>query len=269
MGGEVQEKRTPTTADERRHYQVFGSSRNGTHLWRYLDFEKFVWLLETSSLYHVRLDCLGDPYEGSVTTPYARKRDSGEIYGYTLPEIEPINNVRLTLTSFVTCWHANDAESAAMWRLYAHERRGVAIVSDVRGLEKSVDTSPFAWGILGPVEYFDYDQDDMSDDFGLTGRPGFSKRKAFEYEREVRGLVHVQQFPKNPNDIFTEAHLSYLRQETQRGVAAGVNLPGLIHEIVVAPDCEPWFLDLVRRLATKYALGQRVRPSKLNGVPVY
>lgn len=82
-------------------------------------------------------------------------------------------------------------------------------------------------------------------------------------------MVHVDQIPKNPGDIVTESHLSYLREETLRGVAAGVNLPGLIHDIVVAPDCEPWFLDLVRRLATKYALGQRVRPSKLNGLPVY
>jgi hypothetical protein len=52
-----------------------------SRLWRYLTFEKFCWLLEKAQLYHARLDKLGDPFEGTVTTAYARKRDTG-----TLPE---------------------------------------------------------------------------------------------------------------------------------------------------------------------------------------
>ena len=35
-------------------------------LWRYMDFTKFVSLLETRTLFLARADKLGDPFEGSV-----------------------------------------------------------------------------------------------------------------------------------------------------------------------------------------------------------
>jgi hypothetical protein len=36
-------------------------------LWRYMDFTKFVSLLETSALFFCRPDQLGDPFEGSIS----------------------------------------------------------------------------------------------------------------------------------------------------------------------------------------------------------
>ncbi len=37
-------------------------------VWRYMDLPKFIWLLKHSQLYMSRLDRLGDPYEGSLTS---------------------------------------------------------------------------------------------------------------------------------------------------------------------------------------------------------
>src|SRR5687767_3574434 len=89
-----------TSQSERFRYFLFTSEGNpitrGTEISRYLTFEKFVWLLEKSALYHARLDTLGDPFEGAVTTPYADKRNSGELIGYMpAPQYEGINNIRL------------------------------------------------------------------------------------------------------------------------------------------------------------------------------
>ena len=36
-------------------------------LWRYLDFTKFVALLDASALFFVRADKLGDPFEGTLS----------------------------------------------------------------------------------------------------------------------------------------------------------------------------------------------------------
>jgi hypothetical protein len=36
-------------------------------VWRYLNFTKFLSLIDKEALYFSRLDCLGDPFEGSVT----------------------------------------------------------------------------------------------------------------------------------------------------------------------------------------------------------
>jgi hypothetical protein len=37
-----------------------------TRLWRYMDFAKFVSLLETRSIHFARADVLGDSFEGAV-----------------------------------------------------------------------------------------------------------------------------------------------------------------------------------------------------------
>lgn len=258
----------------RNQYQPFSSSRypvaGDTKLWRYLDFEKFAWFIEKSSVFHARMDCLGDPYEGSVTTQYAMKRASGEIHGYMdLADIEPINNRRLRLVSFASCWHANDGESPAMWKLYAHERRGVAVVTTLERLLSSVDTSRFKRPMLGPVEYFDFTKDDMSLPMGLCGRPGFSKREAFSHEREVRGIVSVDDYPDDPERIFTESYLNELASRLPRGVQVPVDLGRLVLEIVVAPLSKDWFLDVVMSFVDRKGLGELVRKSALLGDPVY
>jgi hypothetical protein len=36
-------------------------------IWRYMDFTKFVSMLENSALYFCRSDLLGDPFEGSFS----------------------------------------------------------------------------------------------------------------------------------------------------------------------------------------------------------
>src|SRR5438445_13824121 len=94
----------------RKRYQTFSSIvnpiTNESKLWRYLTFGKFVWLMEYSSLYHARLDQMEDRFEGSVTRLYAQRRGAGEPVGYlAIPELEPINNQRLRICSFVNCWY--------------------------------------------------------------------------------------------------------------------------------------------------------------------
>lgn len=43
-------------------------------LWRYMDFVKFISLLETNTLFFARADKLGDPFEGSFPKKNATVR---------------------------------------------------------------------------------------------------------------------------------------------------------------------------------------------------
>jgi len=259
----------------KQQYQAFNSRRYRvevqTVLWRYFDFEKFCWLIEKASLFHARLDFLGDPYEGSVTIPYAQQRASGKIRGYMrIPAEESKNNRRLMLCSFVTCWHASTHESPAMWKLYAHEQRGVAVVSTFGRLNAAVDTSKYIHPMLGPIEYFDFDNDDMSLPAGLVGRPGFSKRRAFEHEREIRGMVRIEDPSMRwPVDILSEQHIEDLAAQLPAGVQVPVDLCELVSEIVVAPASAPWFNELVQVIAERRGLAHVVRSSRLLEPPVY
>src|SRR5918911_241587 len=82
-------------------------------LWRYMDFAKFVSLLDTQSLFFSRSDLLGDSFE--FTYP---RGNYNSLNGTPLSEN---NRFFLWATSiyakqtFVSCWHMNDFESIGMW----------------------------------------------------------------------------------------------------------------------------------------------------------
>jgi len=88
----------------------------------------------------------------------------------------------------------------------------VAIQTTFQRLEESVTLPPETdYGLLGPVEYFDFDNHSMVGRTGCTAKPGFAKQKSFEYEKEVRAMVHIPP-PLEKSQIksgikFTERHL--------------------------------------------------------------
>lgn len=109
-------------------------------LWRYMSFTKFVSLLTKKSLFFARADKLGDPFEGSLSQVNIDLRP--EIYKNNLPEEyqKLLANFIKDLRRFVlvNCWHENEYESDAMWKLYSGDRDGVAIRTDFQSLADSL-----------------------------------------------------------------------------------------------------------------------------------
>ncbi len=240
-------------------------------LWRYLSFQRLVWLLDQSKLYHARLDQMEDRFEGSVTTPYANKRASGEIPGY-MPfanKFEATNNRRRLLTNYVTCWHLSPRESAAMWKVYSSESVGVAVVSSAERMRDATDLRPYRSGLLGPIDYFDFESDDMTLPFGKAGRPGYSKRLYFEYEREVRGMITLDDYPEPPEKIFSEDHIVSLAEKLDTGIEVQVDLNVLISAIYVGPLASEGFLRDVRTVSEQHGLGHLIHRSTMQGEPVF
>jgi len=263
------ESRTP-------QYQLFSSTEHPisreSRLWRYLTFEKFVWLLEKSKLYHSRLDLLGDPFEGSVTRAYVRKRDAGQLPKHlqtAFPEYEATEHKRWMYSRFVTSWYASPHESAAMRKLYSRERAGVAIVSTPLRMQEGVDLTPYHTAILGPVEYLDFEKEDGTLPFGKKARPGFLKRKSFEHEKEVRGMIYFEEYPQDPNLIRSPEYVQSLRESRPPGIDVRVELKRLIQEIYISPLSAAYFRDVVSILTDRHGLADLIHPSALLGDPVY
>jgi len=57
----------------------------------------------------------------------------------------------------VNCWHANDCESEAMWRLYADNGKAVAIETSVDALKESIKSGMSGHIVhIYPVKYLDF-----------------------------------------------------------------------------------------------------------------
>lgn len=167
-------------------------------LWRYMDFTKFVSLLESQTLFFCRTDLLGDPWEGSLTKAEAEKRLAWETSTKRrVLHSTSHSKIRSEVTnSIASCWHMNEYESMAMWRLYLTGSEGVAVQSTYQRL---IDSFPQFDGEskgrnedntekellihVGVVHYVDYE---ATNPIGF--RRELRKRKSFEHEREIRAV---------------------------------------------------------------------------------
>lgn len=220
----------------------FNSPPSDAVLWRYMDFTKFVSLMEKQSLFFARADKLGDPFEGSFSRANETLRPI--LYKDKIPE-----NVLQTFAEFtkelprftlVNCWHENFYESEAMWKLYARERDGIAIKTNFDSLKKSFTCSEEIR--IGRVSYADYKSDFIPE--SSTFFPYLHKRKSFEHEKEVRALDQI--IPTNDRGIDTSQDICGI------GKYYKVDPSLLIQEVIVAPFAPDWFLELVKSVTIRY-----------------
>ena len=224
-------------------------------LWRYMDFTKFVSLLDRRALYFSRADKLGDPFEGSLshinrlTRPHWLTQIGvpEEIRDQILEEAPSILGMAPRL-GVVNCWHENNYESEAMWKLYAGRQDGIAIKTTFEKLAGSLECEDEIY--IGKVNYVDYGITLIPE--GNFLRTLLTKRKSFEHEREIRAIA--MNFPSPDQNI---------------GRYFQVNLSTLIGEILVAPQTPEWFSELVNSIVTRYELQVPVRTSTLAAAPTW
>ncbi len=223
-------------------HPVFNPPPDDAILWRYMDFTKFVSLLEKQALFFARADKLGDPFEGSVSK--ANEMLAPIIYKdkITKDALQALADWTKEFRRFtlISCWHENPHESEAMWRLYAREKDGIAIKTDFNSFKNSFTCSEDIY--IGSVNYVDYNSHFIPENNAFF--PYLYKRKSFEHEREVRAIEFT--IPANAKGIDTS------RDICKTGKYYKVNLSLLIKEVIVAPFAPDWFLELVKSVTTRY-----------------
>jgi len=229
-------------------------------IWRYIDFTKFVSLLEKRALYFVRADRLPDPFEGSYSKANVKLRPI--TYKRMPEELQkqiPIFTKELRRYVTVNAWHMNEVESAAMWKLYPKSDEGVAIQSTFGRLKASFDVYVEDTVYIGKVKYIDFEKDWLPE--GNILYPFMHKRKSFEHERELRAIIVRLATKDGQLDLTTNVF--------DEGIYVNVNLDTLIERLHVSPTAPIWFSDLVRSVARKYDLKKETAQSSLADGPVY
>jgi len=246
-------------------------------LWRYVDFPKFVSLLEHRALFFCRADLLGDPMEGSYTK---RLLDVKDRYltnippGRTLEEQERDLSVweaddrAVRTCTFVNCWHVGSHESMAMWSGYGGGQYGVAIQSTVGTLDAVL---PLTFSAvqesvpveLGRVRYLDYDSRNTTlfaegKEFGHPIINFFHKSLAYSHEQEFRSaFFNIEALRVRP------------AIDPPPGYWVPVAIESLIQCVRVSPVAPPWFHELVALTLKRYAVDVHLQRSAVPREPIF
>jgi len=222
-------------------------------VWRYLDLAKYASLIQNRKIYCSRGDKFNDIFEGS----YPDKNKTlfeGEFNGQDWKKF-----------IVISCWHKNQYESDAMWRLYGLAEQGVAIVTSKELLNGVADDHG---SYVQDVEYIDFRDDEA--DIKIPTDVFHYKRKAFEFESEIRMIKakypHTGFAGNMPNNsIPIQEH-----EFPSEGKLIEVDLNKFISKIIISPYSQPWFYDVVKNMTESSELDViKLSHSELLGDPIY
>ena len=239
-------------------------------LWRYMDLAKFISIICTKVLYFSAASSFDDPFEGAkgiaerketwddfyldffreavLTDPgqNTSKLTSEKIESDAQRLLKDIDayGVNSRNHKYISCWYSNEYESEAMWKIYSmNVSNAVAIQTTAEHLYLALNRSSYI--TIGKVKYIDYNKQYTP----INGSFWF-KRKAFEYENEVRAVITSA---KNQGN----------------GIGIPVDIDTLIDCIYISPYAPRWFENVVQSIVEKYSVSKPIRYSSMNELPFY
>ncbi|MFC7213705.1 DUF2971 domain-containing protein [Saliphagus sp. GCM10025334] len=226
-------------------------------IWRYRSLGQFVTLLDREKLWFSRSDNFDDPYEGSVPPMNIHDRRSKYDEGTQAALSDTYRSFRLL--TYLNCWHMNNHESDAMWRLYT-DGRGVAIISTPESVKKSLENTDDLE--FGEVTYIDYSKETICEDSTIA--PYYHKRNGFRHEQEYRILYRdLDKFPENG------VPYTKLGDVLNSGKQMSVDVDTLIEKILIGPTAPEWLHSTVKSITEKYGYEFEIESSELNQQPQF
>jgi hypothetical protein len=237
-------------------------------IWRYMDLAKYLSMLDRQCLFFARATLLGDPFEGSSTKMMVATRDFIKTNRAIDPALATFKDApdavfmmmadttkSMIQSYLINCWHMNEYESAAMWKLYSSSNEAVCIQTTYRHLRVCLPECV----LIGEVKYINYE----TEGFSAQNLLNFimHKRMSFAHERELRAIFW--ELSGTPDAQPFKAQIE------PNGLAIEVNLSTLIERVYVSPTAAPWFANLVGAMTKRCGLTFPVTQSLLAEKPLY
>ena len=275
--------------------QITTELSEDTTLWRYMSLDKLVDLLATAELHFTPLASFAksDPCEGylpavameadaSIFRPKVNDAEEARrlveehrkhigqelteeeraLVGKSIADLKEaprLYHVAIAKAIAVNCWHINNGESEAMWRLYGDSGKGVAVETTLGALKESITARDSAYRVfIYPVKYLDFFDDTLKPAACVVEgqRAPLLKRRSYEHEREVRAfLMRVPESARAAENL-----------ETWKPVP--VRIPIDVNRLVKAVHVSPYpaepFASSVKSICEKFELsGKIVKLSRL------
>lgn len=152
---------------------------------------------------------------------------------------------RIYKSTLVNCWHQNEFESEAMWRLYSENSKGIAIQTTVQNLVDSIDDQRIR---LSEVKYINFNDESLNPkDFVVNGYLGaLLKRKSFEHEKEIRLFFQPQVDP----ELLKAEKYEYKSQ------LIDIDISQLISKIYISPYAKEPYISSVKEIIKMYGIDE-------------
>lgn len=214
-------------------------------LWRYMSLAKFIHLISTSSIYLPQSSQFEDPMEGhlpeSIFLEFQKRLEKSQHITETNKKYELATLKNYSNFTLVSCWHASQHESEAMWKLYSKDNQSIAIQTTVHKLVPSLGRLP-EHARAGFVKYIDFKNPPKY--FKID--PIYTKRNSYSHEKEFR-IAFTQQslFPKSEGDTFN------------------CDINKLITSIHISPWSDRLFTHAVEEVSKKFLESPVIHKSEL------
>jgi hypothetical protein len=233
-------------------------------LWRYMDIDKFRWLVEFGRLYMSGVDRLEDPLEG--TQPAGDKEWWRRNIENAVSEdkrriiernCELISKFARTFRDnyYVSCWHMNDSENPQMWRHYTTTPEAVAVKTTYSALKESLPH----YLDIGMVRYIDYSTERLPtmNMFQYITH----KEIRYRFEQEVRAVAFPPATAELGLDDFNKNLFESESLPRFNICAPQVDFSKLIQEVVLHPYASSEFEATIASMCTKAGLPKPVPSS--------
>lgn len=262
---------------------LFDVPDDNPQIWRFIDHSKFIWMLQNSSLYFRRTDLMSDPYEGHPPITYLqeeledlrnRRESINEILspdGVDAPlppaqpgdVLEPFEHFRRCY--YINCWHENDHESVAMWKLFLSSGNGVAIKTNFETIYSAIKDSNEFKVSGGRMNYEDYEEFDFDVSNIISAHT--MKQQEYNYENEIRFSLYspppTEEEEHGPGDS-----VNYQYDNQEKGIPIELKFEELIDEVRISPYSPSWVdVEYWEDLLKKYCIDITVSESVVTVPP--
>jgi len=204
-------------------------------LWRYMDFPKFLALIQDKAVFFSSARNFEDPYEGSLSIANVRHRNF--VLSRAKQKLPPDAQEAEGENLVISCWYAAKHESAAMWQLYSRNADSIAIKTTVRSLRAALPPS----AKIGLVKYVDYTKAWIPENDPTLRY--FHKRISFQHEHELRAAIDLRD-----STAHQHGHV------VQGGYKLSINTDQLLEAVYIGPRSSDWFVELVEGVCKRYSI---------------